>query len=42
MSCENEGTSEETVHADGQKVVVDSIGVSHFFLAPGRCRNCDD
>lgn len=33
---------EVTVHPDGQRVEVDSIGVSHFYLPPSRCRNCDD
>jgi len=33
---------EVTVHPDGQRVEVDSIGVSHFYLPPGRCRSCVD
>jgi hypothetical protein len=41
MSCDNSEASEETVHADGQKVIVDGLGISHF-LMPQRCRNCDD
>jgi hypothetical protein len=34
--------AEVTVHPDGQRVEVDSIGVSHFYLPPSRCRSCDD
>jgi len=34
--------TEEIIFDDGQKVIVDSIGVSHFFLPPKRCKNCDD
>ncbi len=34
--------SEVTVHADGQVVEVDSVGVSHFYLPPSRCRSCVD
>jgi hypothetical protein len=33
---------EVTVYPDGQRVEVDSIGVSHFYLPPSRCRSCDD
>jgi hypothetical protein len=33
---------EVTVHPDGQRVEVDSIGVSHFYLPPSRCKNCVD
>ena len=29
-------------HPDGQVVEVDSIGVSHFYLPPSRCRNSVD
>ena len=35
-------TPEVIVHPDGQRVEVDSIGVSHFYLPPSRCRNCVD
>jgi len=41
MPSDNSETSEEKVHADGQKVIVDGLGISHF-LMPQRCRNCDD
>jgi hypothetical protein len=41
MSCDNTETSEETVHADGQRVIVDGLGISHF-LMPHRCKDCDD
>jgi hypothetical protein len=34
--------SEVTVHPDGQMVEVDSIGVSHFYLPPSRCKTCVD
>ena len=40
MSSDNCETSEENVHADGQKVIVDGLGISHF-LMPRRCKNCD-
>ena len=30
------------IHPDGQRVEVDSIGVSHFYLPPSRCKNCVD
>jgi hypothetical protein len=33
--------SEETVHADGSRVIVDGLGISHF-LPPRRCTNCED
>jgi hypothetical protein len=45
MSCvkkEERIPPEETVHQDGQRVVVDSIGLSTFYLPPSRCRTCDD
>jgi len=29
-----------SVHPDGQRVEVDGIGVSNFYLPPRRCRNC--
>ena len=40
MPCDNTESSEETVHADGQKVIVDGLGISHF-LMPQRCKDCD-
>jgi hypothetical protein len=42
MSSSNSDSSEETTHADGQRVIVDGIGISHFLLPPRRCKNCDD
>ena len=44
QSAKKEGRlpSEVTMHPDGQTVEVDSIGVSHFYLPPSRCRNCVD
>jgi hypothetical protein len=43
MSCEEDAhVSEEIEFDDVQRVVVDSLGVSHFFLPPRkRCKNCD-
>ena len=41
MSSDKSETSEENVYADGQKVIVDGLGISHF-LMPQRCKNCDD
>jgi hypothetical protein len=41
MSYDNTETSEETVHSDGQRVIVDGLGISHF-LMPQRCKDCDD
>jgi len=44
MSCERKKDvmTEEIVFDDGQRVIVDSVGVSHFFLPRGKCKNSDD
>ena len=35
--------SEEIVFPDGQKVIVDGLGISHFILPPKpKCVGCDD
>ena len=33
---------EVKIHPDGQRVEVDSIGVSSFYLSPSRCEMCAD
>ena len=42
MSSYSRETPEETVHPDGQRVIVDGIRTSHFLMPPKRCKNRDD
>jgi hypothetical protein len=33
--------SEEIEYPDGQKVIIDGLGISHFIMPP-KCKGCDD